>query len=46
MALRLNEELTAKGRCVIKALLTLITIFTSLAGEGGVPHPHYPCGRV
>ena len=31
---------------VIEALLTLMTVFTSLAGEVGAPHPHFRCGRV
>ena len=42
----LNKEQTARGWCVMEALLTLSTVFTSLAGEGDVPHPHFRCGRV
>ena len=42
----LNKELTTIGWRVTGAPLTLITVFTSLAGEGGVPHPHFRCGRV
>jgi hypothetical protein len=34
------------GWRVCKALLTLISVFAILDGEGEVPHPHYRCGRV
>jgi hypothetical protein len=40
------HELTALGWRVFKALLTLMSVFAILDGEGGVPHPHYRCGRV
>ena len=42
----LNKERTARGWCVMEALLTLGTVFSSLAGEGDIPHPHFRCGRV
>ena len=42
----LNKEQTARGWCVMEALLTLMTVIAILDGEGGVPHPHYRCGRV
>lgn len=46
LALGFINELTAMGWSVFKALLTLISVFAILDGEGGFPHPRYRRGRV